>query len=29
MFTQTKDVNVADNYHLIMILSEYGIVDDI
>jgi hypothetical protein len=29
MFTQAKDVNITDNDHLVMVLSEYGIVDDI
>lgn len=29
MFTQTRDVDVTDQNHLIVILREYGIVDDV
>ena len=29
MFTQTGDVDVTDQNHLVMVLREYGIIDDV
>jgi len=29
MFAETKDINVSHYYHFVVVLGEYGVVNDI